>query len=57
MKLSKIISKVNVVDEFINKFGIDSKKYKNLQVIDNKIISIDTDDIDIIKHLKLIGLN
>ena len=57
MKLSKIISKVNVVDEFINKFGIDSKKFKNLQVIDNKIISIDTDDIDIIKHLKLIGLN
>ena len=57
MIISKIIPIINVTDDFIKKFGIDSTKYKNLEVVDNKIISIETDDIDIIKYLELIGLN
>ena len=55
MKLSKNISKSqNETEDFIKKFH---GEYKNLFSIDGKIISCETNDIEIKDYLKKLGLN
>lgn len=43
-------------EDFIKKFGVGTKTYKNLLIRNNKIVSIETNNMDIIKYVQNLGL-